>query len=345
MNALRQNPATSPWRFPAICSKIVWVACVAMGLGTSLTTALAASYRELLPRIPFADSDQLRAMKTQDDSVRFAAKSAPQTRGQDDRGRFPASEGAARKIDPAQRGEASRFGKVRTDPVSGKVLFSADYILLRGVVSYQRHVFHQGAPGELVVRHRSQGIDFDYEEFRVTADLGAVRIGGEFYGAEESGAKLFGEWLVAKGCYVGTGFSAVTKRTHQERYRREAHEYDSNEDKWNTYSLSAYLLHTGHYFEAQAAAGLSRKRFTRHGTHSLGPAADDDFHRDFRSGFGEVRASAVLPLTENFQLLLSYSYYYERMYQGVQLEGPVKSAVDGSIENHYLDLLHIRYRH
>lgn len=327
-------------------------ASVTFGLSMPLSAVRALSYSELLPRIPFANAHRLPAVHHDHAPLTFAAKSAPavlsdqdnshgNTLGSDE----PTASDGPRKIGQSGADQKSQFGKVREESSPPKVRFIADYILLRGLVTYQRHAFHQKGSGSLVVRHRSQGIDFDYEEFRVTADLGAVRFGGVFYGAEESGAKVFGEWPIADRTYIGTGFSAVTMRTHNERYRQDSGDQESREDKWNNYALSAYLLRSRDHYELMAGTGLSRKRYTRQERASLKPAGDDNFHRDFRSGFGELRASAVMPLSASLDLLLSYSYYYERMYEGVQIEGSVGSAVDGVIENHYFDVLHIRYTH
>lgn len=292
-----------------------------------MSAVRAASYRDLLPAIPFV-TDHVPS-----GALSLAAKAAPKRKAPQ----------LARKINPQSKG--SEFGQVRREDEAHRVRFIADYILLRGVVSYQRHVFHQDGGGPLVVRHRSQGIDFDYEELRVTADLGKFRLGGVFFGAEESGAEVFGEWSIADRTYLGTGLSAVTMRTHNERYRKDQQDYDSREAKWNNFALSTYLLHSQSHYELMARAGLSRKRFTRQETASLKPAGEDRVHRDFRSGFGKARVSAILPLSSSLELLLSYSYYYERMYEGFQVEGPARSAVDGVIENHYIDLLHIRYTH
>lgn len=323
-------------------------AWLTFGLSLPLSAVRASSYSELLPRIPFAS--RLPAAGDDQAPLTLAAKSAPTPVSAQDGGTTigrdqPAASDRPRKIGQSDAEHKSQFGKVREESSPRKVRFIADYILLRGLVTYQRHAFHHKGSGSLVVRHRSQGIDFDYEEFRVTADLGAVRFGGVFYGAEESGAKVFGEWPIADRTYIGTGFAAVTTRTHNERYRQDSGDQDSLEDKWNNYALSAYLLRSRDNYELMAGAGLSRKRYTRHERASLKPAGDDNLHRDFRSGFGELRASAVMPLSASLDLLMSYSYYYERMYEGVQIEGSVGAAVDGVIENHYFDVLHIRYTH
>lgn len=325
------------WRLRPTCS--LAIASAVAGLSVPMSAVRAASYRDLLPPIPFATE------RPSAKALSLAAKTTPKPSKQEPSATEPSASEPRAKSKINSSTESSAFGKVRTDDEGRKVHFIADYILLRGLATYQRHVFRQDGSGPLVVRHRSQGIDFDYEELRVTADLGQVRLGGVFFGAEESGAEVFGEWPIADRTYLGTGFSAVTMRTHNERYRRDQDDSESREAKWNNYALSGYLLHSRSHYELKARAGLSRKRFTRHETASLKPAGGDHFHRDFRSGFGKLRASVILPVSASLNLLLSYSYYYERMYEGTQIEGPVKSAVDGVIENHYFDLLHIRYTH
>lgn len=231
----------------------------------------------------------------------------------------------------------SQFGKVR------RVSFIADYILLRGMVSYQRHTFRQDDVQPVIAKHKSTGIDFDYEEFRVTADLGTFRFGGTFYGAEESGAKIYGDWPVAEGTYLGSGIAVMTRKTHSEKYRKDTQEREAKDDDWNNYALSGYVLHTRPYYELMAEAGLNRKKYDQKESASLRPAGNGHFFQEFRSGFMELRASAILPISSSLDLLWSYTYYRERMYKGRQVVSSVSSAVDGNIENHYFDLLHLRY--
>lgn len=237
--------------------------------------------------------------------------------------------------------QASQFGKVR------KTKFIADYVVLRAATSFQHHAYRQDDEDAIHSKHKSEGIDFEYEEFRLTADLEDFRLGGTVYGAKGSGAKVFGEWPVSEDSYLGLGFAGITSRTHQESYQAGELQGENSRQKWNTYALSSYLLKTARHYELSGGLGLSRKRHTH--KESFVQAAKTtvakDLHLDFRSWFVEARASIIVPVNSSIDLLWSYSYYKERMYKGLRLKNSEKSAVDGTIENHYFDLLHVRFSH
>lgn len=250
---------------------------------------------------------------------------------------------ADRSKEPRRIGsnQASQFGKVR------KTKIIVDYVVLRAATSFQHHAYRQDDEEAIHSKHRSEGIDFDYEEFQITADLEDFRLGGTVYGAQGSGAQVFGEWPVAQGSYLGLGLAGITSRTHQERYQAGETLSESNRQKWNTYALSSYLLQTARHYEFSGGLGLSRKRrtFKESSVQAAKTTVAEDLHLDFRSWFVEARASLVVPINSSIDLLWSYSYYKERMYKGTKLKNSVKSAVDGTIENHYFDLLHLRFSH
>lgn len=353
------------------CPSLLLIMPLLLALAWLPTGLFATSYQALLPELPDLARVDSRADKAlqADGSVSLSAKPlrpGPQrmaqsagssaAAGQPAQGAKRYASNRLRKVSPSS---GSQFGKVR------RVTFIADYVLLRAVNTYQRHVFRQNDALPIVAKHKSGGIDFDYEELRVSADLGGVRFGGTFYGAEESGAKLFGEWLVSHSLYLGCGLAAVTSHTHFERYRKDSADSgpedddaspgetptggqsldQSDREKWNTYALSSYAVYRRPFYELKGELGLSRKRHTRQKRDSLRAAGIDNFHRDFRSGFAELSASVIVPITPSLDAVWSYTYYRERMYKGVQIEGTVESAVDGQIENHYFDVLQLRYTH
>lgn len=330
----------SPQNLPSWLAPHVTRLCLVSGCALLPTAAAAGvSYSALLPPLAFtADHGQgglaLRAKPLLAQSRETAAALA-EPKAHSEKGDSSPSR-QARKI---EKGEGSQFGKVK------RVRFIADYILLRATTTYQHFAYRQDGVQPLFAKHKSSGIDFDYEEFRVTADLGNFRFGGTFYGAEESGAKVFGEWPIAEGTYLGTGLAVVTRKTHSERYRKDTEQRESRDDNWNNYALSGYMLHLRPFYELQAELGLNRKKYEQKEQATLRPAGGDRFFQEYRGGFMELKASAILPLSPAIDLLWSYTYYRERMYKGRQVEGTVSSAVDGNIENHYVDLLHIRYTH
>lgn len=253
----------------------------------------------------------------------------------------------ANKIKPdSNELKDSKFGQIE------KPELIIDYILLRGVSSQERYSYYPNSGAKkAVVRRNFGGLDNNFKELKLTADRKDFRLGGTIIGMEESGAKLFIDKPIMNELYIGSTLAVLSSRQKNEEYQLTDDETfkSTRIEKWNNHYFGIYGLYLKDNYEASFETGLLAKRRSVSYKEDFKSNAFDSesktsFHQDFKGGYFELKLSYKIPISRRMTILFSYAYYKEEVHKGKQSEDDLNANMNGYLEHHNFDLVHLRVR-